>query len=280
MSRINAIAIVALAASMLTAPEARAGLLHQTGFEPPDFVADAPLAGQGGFVAFDGVNEGAALVSTELPNSGAQSVRIDGSSMEAFEPDFFAGFYFTPINYDPIASGTPLIDVRVDVALSPDPAVGSVAGYQIADTSGALIAEILLSSDGSEVFVTGDNGVDVVDGPVIALGQYSTLGLLLDYGSRNVTLSLDGTSFGTLAFGPGAGETFGDASLFLAAVEPFTSVAFFDNYSVVAVAAAVPEPSSMLLAGTGGLGLLAYAHRHRRVARRIPVGGGARRHGA
>jgi hypothetical protein len=278
MSRTSAMAIISLAASMLAAPEARAGLLYQAGFEPPDFVADAPLAGQGGFVAFDGVNEGAAIVSTEFPRSGAQSVRIDGASMEPFAEDFFAGFYFTPINYDPLASGTPLIDVRVDVALSPDPAVGSVAGFQIADDSGALIAEILLSSDGSEVFVSGDNGVDVVDGPVIASGQYSTLGLLLDFGSRNVTLSLDGSSLGTLAFGPEAGETFGDASLFLAAVEPFTSVAFFDNYSIAA--AAVPEPGSMLLAGTGGLGMLAYAHRHRRVARRTPVVGGARRPGA
>jgi hypothetical protein len=263
----SAIAFIALAASMLMAPEARAGILYQTGFEPPAFVADAPLAGQGGFSAFGGINVGSAIVSTEFPRSGTQSVRIDGSSMEPFEEDFFAGFYSTPIHYNPLTAGTPLIDVRVDVALSPDPAVGSVAGYQIADASGALVAQVVLISDGSQGFVSGDNAFDVVDGPDIAFGRYFTLGILLDYDSRNATFSLDGSTFGTLPFGPDAGDTFGDATLFLAAVEPFTSVAFFDNYSI----AAVPEPGSMMITATGGLALMVYAHRRHRVARTTPI---------
>ena len=70
-----------LSASSLLQSAVHAAPLYATGFAPPVFVP-GPLAGQDGWFTFEGKSISAGTVSTQLPESGVQSVRIQGSQLE------------------------------------------------------------------------------------------------------------------------------------------------------------------------------------------------------
>ena len=77
--------------------------LYTTGFERPTFVPGS-LVGQDGWHAFEDRSVDAATVSTELPRSGDQSVRIEGPRLEQSPSlGIYGGFYRQDLNYDPIA---------------------------------------------------------------------------------------------------------------------------------------------------------------------------------
>src|SRR5262249_15582312 len=80
-------------------PAAAQTTLYHTDFESPTFVTGL-LDGQHSFSAFDGISKNAATVSTAFPKSGSQSVKIDGSLVELYNPSdpmnqqFYGGFFY------------------------------------------------------------------------------------------------------------------------------------------------------------------------------------------
>jgi hypothetical protein len=120
---------------------AAAEILYQTGFEPPTFTPGL-LVGQDGW--FPGQSPNAATVSTELPRTGVQSVRIDGSLAESIG-GFFGAAYGRDLSYDPIASGTPLIRLAGDVNLSGNITPATSFGIGLASfLNGDAVANIQL----------------------------------------------------------------------------------------------------------------------------------------
>ena len=71
--------LIALLLLAWPAPAAKAGLLYETSFEPPGFVAGQLVDGQGGFIASSGRNAG--VISTANPRSGLQSLQVNGADL-------------------------------------------------------------------------------------------------------------------------------------------------------------------------------------------------------
>jgi hypothetical protein len=241
-------------------------ILYATGLEAPTFVAGQPLPGQDGFIAYGNVNSGAARVLAVAPSSGTQSVQISTALMsEEYVPGFYAGFYYRPINYDPLAFGTPIITVGVDVRV--DPGSNSLdpnAGFQLYDSAGTYLAGLAIGTGalgvpGDPVGVFGDNN----DGDTVStlLGaiefeRFYRLVAQLDFAARTVQFPVDGTRFGTVSLSASNESTFGDADLVLSDRGQFDSVAYYDNYSITA--ASVPKPSSFVLAALGALCVIGW----------------------
>jgi hypothetical protein len=116
------IAAIITGIAVLAPASAVAATLFQTGFEPPTYTPGR-IDGQDGWSVFRGVSQGAAIVSTTVPSTGIQSVRITGSDLEPWPFGYFGG----PIHslaYDPLGSGTPIVDLFGDLYMA---SVGSVS---------------------------------------------------------------------------------------------------------------------------------------------------------
>src|SRR5579872_1977719 len=57
-------------------------IIYRTGFEAPVFVPGLPLAGQDGWVAPPVFSPNAALITTDKPRLGKQTVRVRGADLE------------------------------------------------------------------------------------------------------------------------------------------------------------------------------------------------------
>src|SRR5438093_661717 len=56
-------------------------VIYATGFENPPFTAGLPLVGQDGWVGVPRLSPNAAVISTDLPFTGSQSVRVAGADL-------------------------------------------------------------------------------------------------------------------------------------------------------------------------------------------------------
>ena len=72
------LSVAAIGLAVLCTPhQAEAGgLLYSTGFEPPDWTAGTPIAGQNGWV--NAFGNGTGYVTTTNPASGSQARRFQG----------------------------------------------------------------------------------------------------------------------------------------------------------------------------------------------------------
>src|SRR4026207_1971902 len=92
MSRVKSILLISCIAA--TMQSAWAGNLYKTGFDKP-FVAGAPLSGQDGWVTVPVLSPNAAVVTTEKPRIGRQSVEVSGANLvpQDFIEELTNGYY-------------------------------------------------------------------------------------------------------------------------------------------------------------------------------------------
>ena len=209
--------------------------LYATDFEAPQFSL-ATLTGQQNFIAYEGKSVGAARVIGTAASSGTRCVQIKGATM-GISHDFYqiyAGYYYPPLNYNPILSNRPRAILRSDMAFFANgTTVSTNAGVQLYQSDGNLIAGILVNNTGLLIGFNDDVGPGTQVNRPITLGVYHTLTLYADYASQITEFYLDGDSLGSVPFSRFTGDDLADFDLFYSGSEgqPNADVNF-DAYSV------------------------------------------------
>jgi hypothetical protein len=199
--------------------------LYLSGFEPPDF-APGPLAGQDGWMS---TNPGGALVSDAFPREGVQAVFVDAALGD--------GWWWRPIDVDPVAIGRPVIDVRVSMHLSDAGAPSGIWGLDVYDEDVARVTTWYVTDTGSLRFWDGAAGGPTEVLADVARGVWHEYRLRLDWARRSASLFLDGDHVATMRFDRDAAATLlADADLWLGLSG--TDAAWFDGYEVRALCAA------------------------------------------
>ena len=223
----------------------KASVLYQTGFEPPTYTPGL-LAGQDEW--FVGLSPDAATVSTELPSIGTQSMKIQGSEIEEFF-GFHQASYARPVNYDPLGSGTSLVDLSADINLSG--AVPPTCGLGIGLS--AILDDVFITNvvvgvredAGSIVsYISNYDGV-FTNGPEYELGEWANVSAWFNFETRTVLGFFNDQLIGEIPFTNGVSNDIHFVNPFLGSSEPVPDVVgYVDNLLVEAKS--TPEASSCL----------------------------------
>jgi len=226
--------------------------VYSTKFEDPPFVV-GPLNGQDCWIApVPFLSPNAAVISTEKPRQGQQSVRVLGEDLEhedlihALTNGYYdaIGSYRKPVNFDTqgIVRVRISAHVRVDGPTTPGTNFFSAALVAVA-VGGVGVGQLDISSEGIVIANTGDNLVPVplASGP-ITLGEWHALAIVDDFGAQTFTLSVDDQSLGTYPFPAGVHSTVLSRGSLLALTAPDTGsrhkadyTAHYDNFSISVV---------------------------------------------
>jgi hypothetical protein len=255
---------------------APAAVLYSTGFENPPLANGTQLLGQDRW--FDAIppflNPAAAVITNEMARTGSQSLKVAGSDLVAaveVDPLAVVGSYRRPVNYD-ASTGPSTVLITSDVRLD-GPVLGTgdfFAANIAARSEDGGVGELSISSDGKVYGYTGNFGGTALVSTSITLGEWHTLGILVDFASNNYNFLVDGTPLSATPFNfeagfssdlllRGAAVVYGypddPAADSLSKKSNFT--ARFDNFSIESV----PEPGTAFTLFAGSFSLLAWRRR-------------------
>ena len=217
-----ALALAGVLGSLGMANTAQAAPIYQTGFENPPFVANLTLPSQDGWVV-GGTPEGllsptAAVISTNRPRQGQQSVLVSGANLihQDFVNSVTGGYYDAigsyrkTVDYDTRGAKTVRVSahVRVDGRLTSGNNFFSASfgsrGADIASTNGGDTTgngEITISSDGHVYGATGNDNVPVfLASKRIELGEWHNLAVETNFATRKMTFFVDDDCLGSFPF--------------------------------------------------------------------------------
>jgi hypothetical protein len=215
-------------------------ILYQTGFESTDRFSSpgeetllferGNLVGQNGFNAYGDNSIDAAEVVRGVASSGRQSLRIDGKDLSFFDGDY-EGYYYPVFDYDPLAAGTPIVTISVDLLFRPTKKnAAAYAGIHVYDPEGNEFSGMHIDDEG-RLFFGGAEYTDVA----IKERRWHTLTMRLDFNARETQFYVDGRTSGCIAVWSRCWHQFSDADLLMESGDnPAPHKAFFDNYSIVA----------------------------------------------
>ena len=253
--------VLAAFSLFVASPSSLAITLYQTGFEAPVF-STGSLVGQDGWGGFgDLIGDTAANVMSVGASEGSNAVRVKSSEWGQDGP--FAIYAPTPLNFDPLAMGTPMVrlsaDIRLDGPQTGPPIDGDFISANLVTRIGpggqGGIFSLILSSD-SNAYAFGSRGAaeSYLFQTPAALGKYHSLAMQLDFAAGTTSYFLDDQIMGTLSFRTDVPTNFfrrgnlafqGVDSSF--AYDPTAYTAYFDRYQVTAV----PEPTTISLFAFG-----------------------------
>jgi len=218
-ARIQALCALFLAGFLAALPSAAAQQVFGTGFEPGAYLAGATLVGQDGWIAPPPLSPNAAVVTTDEPRQGKQTVRVLGADLE--HQDFIneltggyydaIGSYRRAVNHD--SGGTQVVRVSAHVRIDgpqTDPGhnffSASIAAIGVdSEGNSSGVGELAISSDGH---VYGYSSQDFVPtfltSAPITLGEWHSLSVLVDFAARTYSFVVDDQPIGTFAFDPSA----------------------------------------------------------------------------
>ena len=217
-----ALVLASVVGSLGMANTAQAVTLYQTGFEPQTF-AIGSLVGQDGWTV-GGTPEGpfspdAAVISTNRPRQGKQSVLVSGADLlhQNFINSITGGYYDAigsyrkTVDYD--TGGTQTVRVSAHVWVDGrrtnrgnnffSASIGT-RGADIASAAGGGTSgngELAISSDGHVYGYTGDDDVPIflVSTP-IALGEWHNLAVETNFATRQMSFFVDDECLGSFPF--------------------------------------------------------------------------------
>lgn len=257
-STVQRFASLAAIPLLISAYNGKSQNIYSTGFEDPPFVAGQPLAGQDGWVAPPPLSPDAAVVTTDKPRQGQQTVHVLGGDLvhQDFINEVTGGYYDAigsyrhAVDYD--TGGTQIVRVSAHVRIDgPKTATGNnffsagIAAIGVdpnGDASG--IGELAISSDGH---VYGYSSQDLVPtfltSTRVRLGQWHELSIVLDFAARTYTFFVDDRSLGTFAFDPSATSNILRRGSLIAYAAPDTATlkkadyaAHYDHFSIKVIA--------------------------------------------
>jgi hypothetical protein len=246
LARIIHLSLVSAMALACLAQSATGQVIYATGFEPDTYLEDTPLAGQDGWVAPPPLSPNAAMVTSDKPRQGKQTVHVLGADLE--HQDFIneatggyydaIGSYRRAVNHD--SGGTQVVRVSAHVRIDgPQTTSGhnffsaSIGAIGVdADGNSSGVGELALSSDGH---VYGYSSQDLV--PTIlasapaALGQWHSLAVEVNFAARTYSFLVDGQSLGTFAFDPSATSNILRRGSLITYAAPDTATAHKGDYA-------------------------------------------------
>jgi hypothetical protein len=214
-------------------------------------------------------------VSTLHPQGGTQALLVNGAGL-AHAPDYPSVLIGADarrvFDIDPVARGAPIVGFQVGVRLDgPSTDTGGgvnddliSANLAAFDGDGGFLTEMLLSSNGNVYSSAWDNPYQFAT--PVALREYQTLGMRLNYLTRSTDYFVNGQHVGTLPFGDQiTSNRFRGPALMVFAfddpvIDPALYTASFDNFSLEV---AVPEPGRVGVLGVGFV-VAGLARRRRR----------------
>jgi hypothetical protein len=239
--------------NLLVAHELHAStVVYQTGFEAPDFRLGS-LLGQCGWSSGSSCSQNAAQI---ISSSGGQAVQISGSLVASDGPNFYnCNFFKSLTNYNPVASGTPIVRVAADIWLNLG-ASASQSSWQYAflilnDQNGNGYESIGLDKNGV-VFGQNFASPDQIAGiGGTGTNGFHNLRVDLNFTSRTINYFVDGFSIGSTPFNATSSNLLGSVSLILQGGHPIDSTLVVDNLSVTASSVASISPCDLQITSAG-----------------------------
>ena len=212
--------VVSIVALLATAQFASGQPIYSTGFEPPTFAPNTSLVGQDGWIAPPPFSPDAAVVTTDKPRLGKQTVHVLGADL--VHQDFInlatggyydaIGSYRRPVNYDTHGTETVRIAslVRVDGPRTPTGTnffsagiAGRAQSTFNGDPSSASVGELALSSDGRAYAYSGNDNVPTFLGSKrVKLGEWHKLAIVADFATHTSRFYLDEDLLAAFAWEP------------------------------------------------------------------------------
>ena len=239
-------------------------LYDSNGFESPNFTT-GNLSGQNGWTV-QSLSSSAFSVESTLVASGSQAVQAFGG------PGRDGSFAYPVLLYTPAANE--LIHIQADIARS-TPSIATSASpvfaIDIYDFSQDRTTRFGLSSDTSGTiseFVSApyNNGTNSFDpnspvqivplGSPVSPNTFVHFDALLDYTSKTLSLTVDGTNYGTaIPFADPTAVNLAAATLEIGTFGVSTDSGYFDNYQVSVVTDPEPTSAALCVAAVGAFAL-------------------------
>jgi hypothetical protein len=194
---------------------ARGQIIYETGFEAPTFVAGLPLAGQDGWIAPPPFSPDAAVVTTDKPRQGKQTVRVLGADLvhQDFLGQLTGGYYDAlgsyrhAVDYETGGKGVVIVSAHVRIDGPRTPKGNNFFSASIAtrttltDGTTAGTGELALSSDGNAYGYSGNENTPTLLAHTRAkLGEWHNLAVVVDFSNRTYSFFVDEDYLGTFAF--------------------------------------------------------------------------------
>ncbi len=252
-----------LAVALLAAAQPVMGqAIYRTGFEAKEgFLADTALVGQDGWVAPPPLSPNAAMVTSDKPRQGRQTVHVLGADLEPqdFINEATAGYYDAigsyrrPVNHD--TGNAQKVRISAHVRLDgPTTAAGdnffsaSIGGRAASTLDGAPssagVGELAISSDGHAYAYSGNDNVPTFLGSKsVKLGQWHNLVIVADFSTQTSRFYVDDELLATFSWAPSevyTGVLLRGAMLAYAAPDTATNTradyaAHYDKFSIKVV---------------------------------------------
>lgn len=212
--------------------------LYDTGFCFPDF-SNAGLVGQDQWVSAYTYSGNAAQVVTcpagLMVELFGPYIAYNGSGL------YDSLFTRTLSNYDPVASGNPIITVRAEVNMNLGPTAGSAstvfAFLALNDQNGTPFENIGIDKNGVVFGQNFNSPNQVVTAPKSGTNAFHVVRADLNFSTRQVTFYMDGAVMGTMPFNPSSSTLLGAVALVLQSSNPVDSNFFVDDLTVTAASA-------------------------------------------
>ena len=172
--------------------------IYSADFEPGTYLNNTALVGQDGWIAPPPLSPNAAVVTSDKPRQGKQSVRVLGADLESqeFINEITGGYYDAlgsyrrPVNHDTGNSQTIRISAHIRVD-GPGTATGNnfysagISGRAQVTGGGASVGEMFISSDGHAYAVSGNDNVPTFLASVpVTLGEWHSLAVVANFATH------------------------------------------------------------------------------------------------
>ena len=194
--------------------------IYSAEFEPYTFLKDTTLVGQDGWVAPPPLSPNAAVVTSDKPRQGKQTVRVMGSDLESqeFINETTGGYYDAigsyrrAVNYD--TGNSQIVRISAHVRIDgPQTDTGnnffsaSIAGRAAStldgEPSSASVGELAISSDGHAYAYSGNFLVPTFLASVpVTLGEWHSLAVVADFATQTSYFYVDNILLTTFIWEP------------------------------------------------------------------------------
>ena len=239
--RVAVLVLAALALLFGGRGVARAGVIYQTGFEPPTYSLGT-LNGKDGWSTSSNADVQNSTVLSGTQAAGFNATTVSGQDLAAHA-----------ISYSSLNNPDSLVRIQEAFFLS---AAGTPSNWDVIAAFGnnnVFLGQVLVLTNNTATLGLASTGVGSVP---VTRGQWNSFELDLNFQTQIQSAFVNGVFIGQGSFANPATSL----NVFEFGVNSAhgTDQAFLDNLSITSSSPTVPEPSSLALLSLGGLGLAGW----------------------